>query len=403
MNTYSYCILTSGRLFEIPYGEEGFTLRLGRWLLEHNLDVVLIGSTFTGVKEEFLSKKETNPIKEYNGKKIRALNPPYVIYLLSRMCFSLLYFLKIRSINKKSPIKLIHAQDTGYSGLPAVIAGKIMKIPVVLSSHGIRHKTLEPILTGRLGKILLKFEYSLDIFTVRNADGVIAVNPEIKSYYEKLVGKKIEFIPNPIKMKNFVFSSTDRSLLRKEIGVDDQIKLVGYVGRLSPEKNLITLINSVAKAIKDNPLIRLAIVGTGPQESQLRDEIRKHRLEDKVIFCGLRNDISKVLSGLDIFVLPSYIEGLSSALLEAMSCERAIICSNVSGNQVLVTHNKEGLLFNPHDSQELSDAIQLLSTNDSLRSRLGNNAKIKAREYDEDIVFPKILHHYSTLIKKKTT
>ena len=83
-----------------------------------------------------------------------------------------------------------------------------------------------------------------------------------------------------------------------------------------------------------------------------------------------------------------------------MSCERAIICSNIPGNQVLVTHNKEGLLFNPHDSQELSAAIKLLSTDDSLRSRLGSNAKIKASEYDEDIVFPKILQFYSTLAKK---
>ena len=401
MKGYLYCILTSGRLFELPYGEEKFTLSFARWLVKQNLEVIIIGSTFAGIKAKYLSKDEETENRKDNQKKIRAANLPYVIYMLSRLYLSLLYFFKILSINRKTPIRIIHAQDTGYSGLPAVIAGKILKIPVVLSSHIIRHRGLEPKLTGRIGKILLKFEYSIDIFTVRKADRIIAINPDIKNYYEKLVGKKIEFIPNTIKMKNFVFSSSDRSLIRKELGLDEPIKLIGCVARLSPEKNLITLINAVAKAIQDNPLIRLVIVGIGTQESQLRDEVRKHHLEDKVIFCvGVNNDIPRILSGLDIFVLPSYHEGISGALLEAMSCERAIICSNIPGNQVLVTHNKEGLLFNPHDSQELSDAIKLLSTDDSLRSRLGSNAKIKASEYDEDIVFPKILQFYSTLAKK---
>jgi len=399
-----YCILTSGRLFDSPYGEEKYTLSLGRWLSKKNSEVVVIGTTFTSVKAKYFPIPEKNENKKDNHKKIRALNPPYIVYIISRLYLSLLFFFKILSINKKTPIKLINAQDSGYSGLAAVITSKIMKIPVIVSTHNIRHKMLESILDdGMFKKILLKIEYNLDIFTIKNADMVIAVNPEIKRYYEKIVGKTIDFIPNPIKMKNFVFSLADREFIRKELGVDDRIKLVGYVGRLSPEKNLITLINSVAKAIQDNPLIRLVIIGTGSYESHLRDEIRKHHLEDKVIFCGLRNDISRVLSGLDIFVLPSYTEGLSSALLEAMSCERAIICSNIAGNQVLVAHNKEGLLFNPYDSQELIDAIQLLSTDDSLRSRLGNDAKIKASEYDEDIVFPKILHLYSTLIKKKVT
>lgn len=394
-----YCLLTSGRLFESPYGEEKFTLSLGRWLTEQKFEVVVIGSTFASVKTKYLSTSEVPNNKKNSQKKIRALNPPYAIYMLSRLYLSFLYLMKILSINMKTPIKIIHAQDSGYSGLAAVIAGKIMKIPVVISSHGIRHKTLESILTGRLGKILLKFEHDLDIFTIRNADEVIAISPDTKKYYEKLVGRNIEFIPNPIKMKNFVFSLTNRSQVRKEIGADDNIKLVGCVGRLSQEKNLITLINSVAKALQNNHHIRLAIVGTGPQESQLREEVRKQHIEDKVIFCGLRNDVSRVLSGLDIFVLPSYHEGLSSALLEAMSCGRAIICSNIPGNQVLISHNNEGLLFDPYNTQELSNAIHLLSTDDSLRTRLGSNAKTKANEYDEDKVFPQILHSYYRLVK----
>ena len=397
-----YCMLTSGRIIESPFGEERFTRSLGKWLLKHGLNVVIIGSTFTGIKSEFLNKDELDQNKKDDGIKIRMLRIPHAIYMLSRLFFSLLYFLEIYSINKKSPIRLIHAQDTGYSALAAVMANKIMKIPVVLSSHGIRHKSLESILTGRFERILLKFEYKLDVFTIKNANSLIAINPDIKMYYEKIINRTVEFIPNPIKIKNFEFSSTARSFIRKEFGIDDQIKLVGYIGRLSPEKNLNTLLESFAKVIRDNSLVRLVIVGSGPQEFMLKDMVRKHNMEDKVIFCGLRNDISKILSALDIFVLPSYTEGLSSALLEAMSCGRAIICSNIPANRLLVVHNLEGLLIHPDNVMELSNAIQLLSIDDYLRLKLGNNAKIKANEYDEDIIFPKIVQHYSTIITENT-
>ena len=67
--------------------------------------------------------------------------------------------------------------------------------------------------------------------------------------------------------------------------------------------------------------------------------------------------MAKILSSLDIFILPSYLEGLSIALLEAMACGRAIICSDIPANRELLTHNKEALLVNPHDPEALKQAI----------------------------------------------
>ncbi|MGI0023408.1 MAG: glycosyltransferase family 4 protein [Nitrososphaeraceae archaeon] len=395
-----YCILTSGRLFESPYGEERYTLSLAKWLSKQKLEVVIIGATFSGVRAEYLPFSEKNENKKDN-QKLRALNPPYLIYTMSRWYLSLLFFFKILSINRKTPLKLIHAQDSGYSGIAAVMAGKILKIPVIVSAHIIRHKALDPILEGsRFKKILVRLEYNIDNFTVRNADSVIAINPFIKEYYEKIIGKTIQFIPNPIKTQDFEFSYTDRSLTRKYLGIDEQTKLIGYVGRLSPEKNITTLLDSFARVIEDNPSVRLAILGMGPQESLLKEVVRKHHMEDKVIFRTFIKDIHGFYSSLDIFVLPSFEEGMPTVLLEAMSSGRAIICSNIPGNQVLITHNSEGLVFDPHNSKELADDIHLLLTDDSLRSRLGNNAKIKSSEYNEEVVFFKILHLYSALTKK---
>src|SRR5437660_9997633 len=97
--------------------------------------------------------------------------------------FSLLFFFKILSINRKTPLKLIHAQDSGYSGIAAIWAGMILKITVIISSHIIRHKALEPILEGSIfKKILVKLEYKIDNFTITNTDSIIAINPFLKDY-----------------------------------------------------------------------------------------------------------------------------------------------------------------------------------------------------------------------------
>ena len=313
------CLLTQGRIFELAAGgEEKFTISLGNWLARQSYDVTLMGSGFASVKAKRLYKfsVEEDEKRVTKQKKIKVLYPPYPVYALSRLVLSLLWVLKILSINIKSPITLIHAQDTGYSGLAAVISGKFLRIPVIITSHGIRHKTAELITHGRFEKAMLKIEYSLDLFTIKNANSFIVVNPSIKNYYGQITSKKIDVIPVPIKLGNFKYSEVNRDLIRKELVIDKKTKVIGFVGRFSSEKNLLTLLTSFADVAHDDPLIKLVLVGGGILESQLREYVSKRGIEDRVVFCGVRYDIHMILSSFDIFVLPSYIEGLSTALLE---------------------------------------------------------------------------------------
>ena len=206
-----------------------------------------------------------------------------------------------------------------------------------------------------------KSNISLDIFTIKNANRIIAVNPSIKNYFEQIIPKKvIDVIPIPIKLKNFEFSEVNRDLIRKELRIkDNKTKVIGFIGRLSSEKNLLTLLISFANIHTDDPLIKLVLVGTGPLESQLMEYVSKRNIKNKVIFCGVRYDIDRLLSSFDIFVLPSYTEGLSNALLEAMTSGRAIICSDIPANHELVTHNQEALLVNPYKSEELKHGYSI--------------------------------------------
>ncbi len=361
--------------------------------------MILVGSGFASVRTKKFSKLKKEENKKESPKKIRVLNPPYVIYMLSRFVLCFLWIIKIVSINKKIPIKLIHSQDTGYAGLASILLGKILRIPVIISSHGIRHKTLEPSLRGKLSKIILKIEYSIDIFTVKRANFVIAVDPITQRYYQELTQKKISQIPIALRLSDFKFSPANRELIRNEFKIKNSMMWVGYVGRLSPEKNLLALLNAFA-SIKNN-YVKLLIVGKGPDEKELKNFVKIKKIEDDVIFCGVRNDIGKILSALDVFVLPSLTEGLPTALIEAMASGRAIICSNIKANQELIKDKIEGLLVDPNKQEVFAQAISLLCKDDSLRETLGNNAKIKASRYDEEKIFPQILNLYEDALKLK--
>lgn len=400
--------MSAGKVIKTPFGgEDLFTRLLGNWLANIHQEVTLIGIEFAGIRARHLTHDNVN--NQVSANVIRKRNKPkkigigYLLYSL-RMVIWLLQVLKILSINVIHPINLIHAQDSGFTGLAAIVAGKILNVPVIITLHGIRYKQIESNLyvNNRIKKIALKIEHKLDVFTLRRAEIVTIVSSSMKYYVQEVAPKSnIVTIPVAIKSKDFEFSDVKRKLIRRELGIDSKSNVLGFVGRLSYEKNLITLLYSFADALKIDASLKLLLVGDGPLEYELRNKASELHIEDNVIFCGFRSDISDILSSIDIFVLPSFIEGTSNALLQAMSCGRAIICSDISGNRELVTNKKEALLINPNDRDGFRNAINLLSSDEILRSRLGLNAKNIARQYDEYVVLPKLLQCYEDLTKSR--
>jgi len=398
-------LLSAGKVFKAPYGGEDLHTRLlGKWLASFDQEVTLIGIDFAGIRARYLTRNNINSQLSYTPKKQntpKKIGLGYLKYSL-RMFIWALQVLKILSINAIHPINLIHAQDSGYTGLAAIVAGKILNLPVIITLLGIRYKQIEsnPYINGTLKKIALKFERMLDNFTLSRADIVTIVSSTMKCYVQESAPKSIIVtLPAAIQTKNFEFSELKRELLRRELKIENNSKVFGYVGRLSYEKNLFTFLSSFADALKFDSSLKLVLVGDGPLEFELRKRTVDMHIEEKVIFCGFRNDIDNILSGIDVFVLPSFIEGTSTALLQAMTCGRAVICSNISANRELVTNNKDALLVDPNDRNGFRDSIILLSSDEKLRTRLGSNAKVNSRQYDEDVVFPKIVQYYKNLSK----
>jgi glycosyltransferase involved in cell wall biosynthesis len=399
-------LLSSGKVLGRPAGgEDRNTILLGKWLAKQDYRVTLMGIEYAGLRVRHLPNDSENHVKNNSKNDLKKTKKPvlyiqYFSYSL-RAIIWLFQIIKILLINLKNPITLIHAHDSGYTGLASVTVAKILNIPVLITIHGIRYKEIElnPFINKILKALILKVEYRLDVYTLRNANLVTIVSPLLRGYLDRLTYQTPVFIPNAIKLQNFEFSEKGRNRIRDELGITRDNKIIGYVGRFSPEKNLSTLLNAFACAMVEDPSLILLLVGEGPLENELVRKVSELKIKDKVIFSGVRHDIGDILSSFDIFVLPSFLEGFSIALLEAMACSRAIVCSNIPQNCELVVHNQEGLLVNPTDHEAMRSAILLLCNDDKLRQNLGCNAKIKASRYDEDLIFSRFVEQYETLTR----
>jgi len=165
--------------------------------------------------------------------------------------------------------------------------------------------------------------------------------------------------------------SHDRKRIRTELGLDEKDWLVVTVARLSYEKGLAWLIEA-AKLLQDrHDRVRFLLVGDGPERAGLEEQVRQFALSDHVRFAGFRSDVDAVLSAADLFVLPSLMEGMPNALLEAWAASLPVVASEVGGLAEVVDSERTGLLVPPKNAPALADAIDRVLRDRGLARRLG--------------------------------
>jgi len=140
--------------------------------------------------------------------------------------------------------------------------------------------------------------------------------------------------------------------VRQEMGVLPDDFVVGIVARLDAIKNHGALIDAVNQVAQSRPGVKLVVVGDGPEAATL-----KARAGDHVRFLGYRSDTARLMQGVDLFVLPSFNEGISNTILEAMATGLPVIASNVGGNPELVCDEENGRLIDPEEPGQMANII----------------------------------------------
>jgi glycosyltransferase involved in cell wall biosynthesis len=156
-----------------------------------------------------------------------------------------------------------------------------------------------------------------------------------------------------------IFRLAGRTAARAQLAVDDEAELVLFVGRLDPAKGIVELLDAFVHLANRFPKLRLVYVGDGPGGTLLRYKAEEVRLERRIFLANScsSQEVAQWLTAANVLALPSYAEGCPNVIIEALSCGRPVIATNVGGIPELV--NKEcGILVAPRDAQALADAIE---------------------------------------------
>lgn len=152
--------------------------------------------------------------------------------------------------------------------------------------------------------------------------------------------RKSIVIKNAIDFNKFRFNDQKRERLRKKLNIKDDEFVIGNVGRLQYQKNQEFIIDIFEKYLGINPKAKLIFVGQGEDYALLKEKVKKMRLDTRVIFAGMQNNIDEWLDVFDFFIFPSHFEGLGIAMLEAQANRLPILASsNVIPEEVKINSN----------------------------------------------------------------
>ena len=198
------------------------------------------------------------------------------------------------------------------------------------------------------------------------AHRIVTFHPQPESLLKKLgIAKKTSVIPTGIDVTKYNSQQTNT----------DQVTLT-YVGRLESVKGVDDFLAAAAPLTKEYPQLKVQVVGWYKDNHPLVEQYSR-----EVMFTGLRKDIPDILSASDMFVLPSYSEGLSNALMEAMSSGCACIATEVGGNRFLIQGGAVGFLYPPGDREALQAHIRRLLDDPAKREAMGKAARKQIEDH----------------------
>ncbi len=261
----------------------------------------------------------------------------------------------------------------GYRAIAVgLIAGRRAGIPVLAFPRGWTAENLKV----RLFQLIMGY-------LLRYADAVVAVSEAQARYIESRFGvrpARVFAVHNAVDAEAFPNERHGSDDLRAEFGIPPGAPVVVSAGRLSPEKGHRHLVAAASEALAVCPDARFLLVGEGPERARLESEVSRLGLGRRVLLVGFRKDVARFLLAADLVVLPSLTEGLPNVLLEAAAAGRARVATAVGGVPEVIEHGVSGLLVAPADPAALANAIAACLRDSGLRRKLGEAARIAARE-----------------------
>lgn len=266
--------------------------------------------------------------------------------------------------------------------------------PVIYTAHGFHFFTGAPLINWLC-------YYPTEKFLSRYTDQQICINQEdYKRAKAHFHAKYVDYIPGVGIHLGNLQRNADISHKKEELGLSSDKSILLSTGELIKRKNHETIIRALAKLRKEAPAsatnsFQYVICGHGALEAQLRSLTDELHMSDCVSFLGYREDMAEIYQIADLFLFPSFQEGLPMALLEAMAYGLPIICSDIRGSRDLMGEQTNtplkvcsgGILIQKAaDVDSYCEAIKILLGNQKMRAEMGKFNETRAKEFSDESV-----------------
>lgn len=295
---------------------------------------------------------------------------------------------------KEENIDYIHC-NTPVGGLLGRLAGKKCKVKkVIYQAHGFHFYKGAPLKNWLI-------YYPIEKLLAHYTDALITIN---KEDYERAQGfrlrnnGKVYYVPGVgIDLSQYELPENTRELKRKELGLKETDVAFISAGELNTNKNNRVIIEALGNLQNKN--VHYFLCGVGPCEEELKDLAQTSGVVEQVHFLGYRTDIKELFRAADVFVMPSFREGLSRSIMEAMASGLPCIVSKIRGNVDLVEEGKGGYLCDPYDIHSFEISIENCLYDSAEAKHMGAYNKSKIIQYSSGVVEEKLKDIYLEIFK----
>jgi glycosyltransferase involved in cell wall biosynthesis len=266
---------------------------------------------------------------------------------------------------KKEKIELIHCH-LPWAGFLGRWIHLRTGIPVIYTEHN--KQELYHFITRTLNKISFNFQTH-----------VVAVSNDVAASIQKSIHPKInvQTILNGVNTDRFIRDHASGTELRNRYGISGNQTLIGTIAVFRFQKRLKEWITVFKKIHHHFPDLRGVIIGDGPLKEEIHQHLRNEGMEDYILMPGLQTNVMPWLSAMDIFMMSSSFEGLPIALLEAMSMECAVVCTQAGGIKEVIRNEQDGYTLPVEAWERLAEPVEYLLQNVQHKNDMGRYARAR--------------------------
>ena len=260
----------------------------------------------------------------------------------------LLQYSKVVDYCKKNNIDIIHCH-LPWAGFLGRLVFNITKIPTVYTEHNMQERY--HIITKKINQ-----------FTFNSQSLGLGVSEDVTNSINKNIHPSIavKTLLNGANTDTFRRNIELGRETKISLGIPKDALVIGNVAVFRFQKRIVEWLQILKKITDKNPNVYGIIVGAGPLEEEIAQELKRLGLENRVKFTGLQTNVKPYFSAMDIFMMSSSFEGLPIALLEAMSMECAIVSTDAGGIKEVIRNKQDGLICEVDEWTKLSDLCQIL-------------------------------------------